>query len=88
MSQINLDEHVVVAHLRGDNESVGANGYSAMLGFGVIAMIAAFFMETSAVRLAAWGAIWTGWNVLFGIGLLNSNRTHYLVYRSKNPPPV
>jgi hypothetical protein len=36
-------------------------------------------IETSAVRSAASGAFWTGWNVMWGIGALLGRRRHYTV---------
>jgi NADH:flavin oxidoreductase / NADH oxidase family len=41
--------------------------------------------ETNAIRLAAWGAIWTGRNVLFGIGVNSGGSINYVVYREKPP---
>jgi hypothetical protein len=53
---------------------------------GAAAMAFAVFVETNTLQLVAWGTIWTGWNVLFGIGMLNSTGdVRYVVYR-ENPP--
>lgn len=54
---------------------------ATMLGIGIMAIILAFLFEDSAIRLAAWGAIWTGWNVLWGTAVLAQRETNYVVYR-------
>jgi hypothetical protein len=49
-------------------------------------MFIAVLTETSAVRLAAWAAIWTGWNILFGIAALSGGGSvRYIVYRENQP---
>ncbi len=55
----------------------------AVLGFLVMLVTIAF--EDSAIRLAAAGAIWTGWNVLCVGGWLHGTRTDYVVYRGRMP---
>lgn len=77
---------VVIARIEGASERAENVGAGLALGLGFIAMVIAIFVETSAIRLAAWGAIWTGWNILCGIGVLN-RRNHfiYTVYR-EDPP--
>jgi hypothetical protein len=75
---------IVIARLEGTNQNP-ASGALFFLAVGALAMIVAVIFETSAIRLAAWGAIWTGWNVLFGIGILNQRRTDYVVYREISP---
>jgi len=46
-------------------------------------MVLLVLSETSAIRLAADGAIWTGWNVLCGIGIMSRRPVHYFIYRQK-----
>jgi hypothetical protein len=56
-----------------------------MLAVGFLIFLVFFFLEGaqgSAIREAALGAIWTGWNVLWGVGSLRLNaRATYVVYR-------
>ena len=70
----------IIARIEAEPVKVNG-GPGVVLALGLIAMIAAFIFEDSAIRLAAWGAIWTGWNVLCGIGILNRRETNYIVYR-------
>lgn len=56
-----------------------------MLAVGLLAMFLATGLESNAIRLAAWGAVWTGWNVLCGVAMLMTTRTRYVVYRELPP---
>ncbi|MGA7787008.1 MAG: hypothetical protein WCA56_02455 [Xanthobacteraceae bacterium] len=74
---------VLIARLEAtDVTSSGAPLF--FVAVGALAMIAAVVFESSAIRLAAWGAIWTGWNVLCSAGILGRRQTNYFVYRE--PP--
>lgn len=75
---------VIIARLEGSNKNPAA-GVGVLLALGLIAMILEIIFEDSAIRLAAWGTIWTGWNVLCGIPLLNGRRTDYVVFRELPP---
>lgn len=72
---------VIIARLEGDRCTPLFSAPQLFLWIGFLAMLAALFIEDSAIRLAAYGAIWTGWNVLCGIGVLSERRTDYIVYR-------
>jgi hypothetical protein len=73
------DRDVLIARIEGD---VVTKSFPAVMAtFGAIAMVIAVLAEESAVRLAAWGATWTGWNLLCIMGVLRQTRTDYLVYR-------
>jgi uncharacterized MAPEG superfamily protein len=77
---------IVIARIEGASEKAGNALASFFLAVGIIAILIAVLMETSAVRLAAWGAIWTGWNVLCAVGILDSrNHFIYTVYRETPP---
>jgi hypothetical protein len=76
---------VIIARLEGDHYSPLFSASQFFLGLGFVAMVVALLVETSAIRLAAYGAIWTGWNVLCGIGVLSERRTDYVVYREILP---
>lgn len=77
---------VVIARIEGTSAKTSNGAAAFFIVAGFIAMIAAVVVESSAVRLAAWGSIWTGWNVLCAIGVLNSRHLiSYTVYR-ENPP--
>ena len=58
---------------------------NTMLVLGMFIIIIAAIFESSAIRLAAWGAIWTGWNVFWGIAVLATRQTTYIVYRENAP---
>lgn len=60
-------------------------GATIALAIGALIMLGALFVETSAIRLAAYAAIWTGWNVLWGIGVLSQRKVNYTVYREIKP---
>lgn len=65
--------------------AIDSGGSAAiMMGIGMLVMVVAVIFEGSAIRLAAWGAIWTGWNVFWGVAILSQFRTDYLVFRE--PP--
>jgi hypothetical protein len=54
-----------------------------MFILGGLAMLTALF-DSSAIRLAAWGAIWTGWNVLWAaVAICSAMRGDYTVHRPK-----
>lgn len=57
-----------------------------MLVIGAFVAVASAILETSAVRQGAIGAMWTGWNVLWGAFLLMTRRTEYAVYRAVREP--
>jgi hypothetical protein len=87
MAQFSENDSVVVAHLRAKNEMGGGGQLAAlMIVIGAIVMFFAVMGENSAIRLAAWAAIWIGWNVIFGAAMIVSTRTHYSAYRDKVPP--
>jgi hypothetical protein len=71
---------VEIARLREQPHEGGVGGV-VMLVLGAFAMLVLTFAETSAVRLAAWGTIWTGWNVLWGFAMLMTRRSRYIVVR-------
>jgi hypothetical protein len=74
------DDHLIIAQIVGERTPrVCGSDFAAGLGF--LVMILAIILESSAVRLTAWGAIWTGWNVLCAMGILRATRTDYIVYR-------
>jgi uncharacterized membrane protein len=53
---------------------------SLMIFLGMLGMFAGL-TDTSAIRFASYAALWTGWNVLWGLMILNATRTEYTVYR-------
>jgi hypothetical protein len=71
---------ILIARIKGERRTTDYS-YSVMATIGFLVMLGAIILESSAVRLAAWGAIWTGWNVLCAMGALRATRTDYLVYR-------
>jgi hypothetical protein len=76
---------VMIARLEGARYSPILSTPQIFLALGFVAMVIELILESSAIRLAAYGAIWTGWNVLCGIGLLSERRTDYIVYREISP---
>jgi hypothetical protein len=81
-------ERDVIAIVEGGIEqrrSLSGSFCDLMLALGFLIMLLLLFMEGpqgSATREAAIGAIWTGWNVLWGVGSLRLNaRARYVVYR-------
>ncbi|HEX4409932.1 MAG TPA: hypothetical protein VH206_14260 [Xanthobacteraceae bacterium] len=81
------DDHIQIAHLEEKrfNHTAPALGLIGIL-IGLFSMVVLIAFETSAIRLAADGAIWTGWNVLCGIAMLNHGPVYHYVYRMKSPP--
>jgi hypothetical protein len=71
---------VEVARLH-ERKAQGGVGSALMLILGAVCMLVLMFSENSAVRLAAWGTIWTGWNVLWGFFMLMGRRSEYIVMR-------
>jgi hypothetical protein len=76
---------VVIARLEGSRSGATVSASQVFLLLGLIAMVAAWFVADTAIKLAAYGAIWTGWNVLCGISILSERRTDYIVYREISP---
>lgn len=74
------DGPVQIATLKAKSGPV-AVGPVILLVLGSVLILFEVLLDNSAVRLAAFGAIWTGWNVLWGICVLHSRRTEYIVYR-------
>jgi len=70
---------VIIATL--DDMAKGGTFAQFCLVIGAVAMVFEIALDSSAIRLAAWGAIWTGWNVLWGIVTLCSRRADYVVRR-------
>jgi hypothetical protein len=63
------EPRIVLALIKGERNTKDSVGTGmAVLGFMV--MLGAIVLESSAIRLAAWGAIWTGWNVLCAMNVL------------------
>jgi hypothetical protein len=54
-----------------------------LLMLGTIVMVLAALGEMSAIRLAASGAIWTGWNVLIGSFLAAGRQRILIVTREE-----
>jgi hypothetical protein len=75
-----LPKGPIIARIEEQGGELGPAG-GFLLTAGLVAMIAAFFLETSAIRLAAWGAVWTGWNVLWGFLIMIKRERNYVVYR-------
>jgi hypothetical protein len=73
-------DRTLIAEIEGKRTTTDHTG-GGMAALGLLVMIVAIVLESSAVRLAAWGAIWTGWNVLCAVGTLRSTQTDYVVYR-------
>lgn len=61
----------------------GGGGGAAMFAIGGVFMLLGLF-DGSAIRLAAYAAIWTGWNVLSAAVLWSSTTMTYVVVRT--PP--
>lgn len=59
-----------------------------MLLLGGVVTLIGIVLETSAIRSAASGAFWTGWNVLWGIGMLLGQRRTYTVSRPASEPKL
>jgi hypothetical protein len=78
------DPTTIIARLKGAH-SGGGWFCNLMLVLGAFIVFAAIIFDTNSVRLAAWGALWTGWNVFWGIGVLQSSRTTFIVYREAPP---
>jgi len=79
---------VIIARLEGNRSTPLFSAPQFFLAIGFIAMLVTLFLEDSAIRLAAYGAIWTGWNVLCGIGVLSERQTDYIVYREISPERI
>lgn len=78
----------IVARLRGFPATAEGSGlFGFLLAIGAVLMLLEVIGDTSAVRIAAYGAVWTGWNVLWGLAMLNdtirNSRTDYTVYRAR-----
>ncbi len=78
-------QRIVIARIEAQSVPFGTFA-GVMLFLGLVLMIFAFMGETSAIRLAADGAIWTGWNVLWMASALSRKETNYIVYREPMPP--
>jgi len=80
-------QRLIIARIEGKYEKDANNGASIGLALGVIVMLAAAILKQ--VQFASprgGGAIWTGWNVLCGISVINSaGSIGYIVYR-EHPP--
>ena len=63
----NDQDRVIMARIEGQPANAGNIGPDLMLVLGCLVIVLAILFEDSAIRLAAWGAIWTGWNILWGI---------------------
>jgi hypothetical protein len=74
-----------ITELPGDNSSTG--GCTAFFVIGIVAMLLALLTETSAIRLAAWAAIWTGYNVMVGAYLVAGSRRLLIVTRELPTEP-
>lgn len=80
-------ERIEIARIEQETEADGLGGFAiAMLLFGIIPLALALISETSAIRLAAWAALWTGYNVFWCTFILYGQRTVFVVTRA--PPPV
>lgn len=58
----------------------------AMLVIGTLWALFGTIGEDSAIRLAARGALWTGWSVVWGVGALLGRRRNYTVISFVEPP--
>jgi hypothetical protein len=75
-----------IAFIRGSRvKDRNARSATVFAVLGLAFMLITLAFETSAVRLAAAGALWTGWNVLCLGGWLHGTRTDYVVYRGGRP---
>ena len=75
-----------IAFIRGSRvKDRNARSATVFAVLGLAVMLATIAFETSAIRLTAWGAMWTGWNVLCLGGWLHGTRTDYVVYRGGRP---
>jgi hypothetical protein len=83
--QHNKPKGVIIARIEAQIEYNAAGAAVALL-IGAFVMAGAFLLETSAIRLAAYAAIWTGWNVLWGISALSRREVNYIVYREHEQP--
>lgn len=78
-------KRVIIARI--ESQTVPAGSFAGvMLFLGLVLMVFAFLGETSAIRLAAYGAVWTGWNVFWVAVALGQRRTNYIVYQEPTPP--
>jgi hypothetical protein len=80
------EDRIIIARIEGAHYKAVSLAAVLFLLVGALAMFIAVLTETSAVRLAAWAAIWTGWNILFGIAALSGGGSvRYIVYRENQP---
>lgn len=79
------DPRPVIAQLKGRYESVGSVTCFILLAIGAFGMLFAILNGTNAIVLTAYGTIWTGWNVLFGIGILNKGKINFIIYQGLPP---
>lgn len=79
-----IEKGVLIATLESVDNGAGMLA-EFCLGIGFVAMVLEILFDENAIRIAAWGAIWTGWNVLCGIGILTRRRFDYVVYREISP---
>jgi hypothetical protein len=78
------ESHVLIAHLEERRYDRTLPFVSLIaIAIGTVLMILSTVFETSSNRVAAAGTIWTGWNVLCGIGILSRRPVHYLIYRQR-----
>lgn len=52
--------------------------------FGGLVGMTLVVMFGSYIAMAAWGTVWTGWNVFWGALLLMTRRRDYIVFRSNS----
>lgn len=72
-----------VAYLEERNRLSGGGVVAViMLSVGCLAMLLSLG-DNSAIRIASYGAIWTGWNVLWGAALIKGSVRRYVVYRKE-----
>ncbi len=66
-----------------EQTEMGAGGAFSvfMLCIGAMVMALELLVDTSAIRQAAMGAVWTGWNVIFGLIVAMNRQRSYVVKR-------
>ena len=80
-------QRIEIARIEQQTTADGLGGLAVlMLLLGIVPIFLAVMAETSAIRLAAWAAMWTGYNVFWGIMVLYGQRTVMVVTRA--PPAV
>lgn len=83
----NQQAWVIGRHEETPKTSFGGAVCISMIALGAFwVFFGAVIMESGALRSAAYGAYWAGWNVMWGVGALLGRRRNYTIISYVEPP--